>query len=72
MISATLLDAIYKLLNAHKNKILTYTQIAVSEHQFKPLKSLILDELGKNGFETELAKLLNEGNHSVNTRNGQE
>ena len=72
MISATLLDAINKLLNARKCKILTYAQIAVSEHQFKPLKSLILDELGKNGFETELVKLLNEGNHSTHNRNGQE
>lgn len=52
------------LLNHHKNKVLTYAQASVTEHQFKALRSLILDELGKNGFEGELAKLLNERNHS--------
>ena len=72
MISATLISAVIALLNVRKSKILTYAQVAMTEHQFKAFKGLILDELGKNGFETELAKLLNEGNHSTHTRNGQE
>jgi|APLak6261659120_1056016.scaffolds.fasta_scaffold262475_1 hypothetical protein len=72
MISATLISSVITLLNARKNKILTYAQVAMTEHQFKAFKGLILDELGKNGFESELAKLLDAGKHSSNTRNGQE
>ena len=72
MISAPLLNAIITLLNQHKSKILTYTQAAVTEHQYMALRSLILDELGKSGFELELTKLLNEGSHSESKRNGQE
>lgn len=60
------------LLNAHKTKVLSYAQLAVTEDKFPLLRTLILDELGKNGFESELANILDEGNHSVNHRNGQE
>jgi len=72
MISAHLLQAILALLNTRKSKILTYAQVGMTEHQFKAYRALVLDELGKEGLESELTKLLDEGNHSVNTRNGQE
>jgi hypothetical protein len=72
MISAHLLQAILALLNARKSKILTYAQVGMTEHQFKAYRSLVLDELGKEGLESELTKLLDEGNHPVNIRNGQE
>lgn len=72
MISATLISSVVTLLNARKSKILTYAQVAMTEHQFKAFKGLILDELGKNGFEAELEKLLDAGKHSANQRHGQE
>lgn len=72
MIGAQLINSVITLLNVRKSKILTYAQVAMTEHQFKAFKGLILDELGKNGFETELEQLLNEGKHSANQRNGQE
>lgn len=72
MISTKLLDVIRTQLNARKCKILTYAQIAMTESQFLAFKGLIFDELGRNGFESELEKLLNEGKHSVHTRNEQE
>jgi hypothetical protein len=72
MISASLISSVITLLNARKCKILTYAQVAMTEHQYKAFKGLILDELGKNGFETELERLLDAGKHSVHTRNGQE
>jgi len=72
MVSAQLLQMIITLLNARKSKILTYAQVGMTEHQFKAFRSLVLDELGKEGLESELAKLLDEGNHLVENRNGQE
>lgn len=72
MISAHLFEAVIALLNARKSKILTYAQVAMTEHQFKAFRSLILDEFGKNGLESELVKLLDEGNHPVKHRHGQE
>lgn len=72
MVTAHLCQAIIALLNTCKSKILTYAQVAMTEHQFKAFRSLVLDELGKNGLESELDRLLNEGNHSIKNRNGQE
>ena len=72
MISAHLFQAVIALLNARKSKILTYAQVGMTEHQFKAYRSLVLDELGKEGLESELAKLLGEGNHPVKHRHGQE
>ena len=72
MVTAHLFQSIITLLDARKSKILTYAQVGMTENQFKAYRSLMLDELGKNGFESELNKLLNEGNHSTKVRNGQE
>jgi hypothetical protein len=72
MISAHLLNTVLALLNARKNKILTIAQSSLSEHQFKAYRSLVLDELGKEGLESELTKLLDEGKHPVRNRQGQE
>ena len=72
MISAHLFEAVIALLNARKSKILTIAQVGLSEHQFMAFRSLMLDELGKNGLESDLIKLLDEGNHPVKHRHGQE
>ncbi len=72
MITAHLFQAVIALLNVRKSKILTIAQVAMTEHQFKAYRSLVLDELGKEGLESELAKLLDEGNQPVKHRYGQE
>ena len=72
MVTAQLLQSIIDLLDARKNKILTYAQVGMTENQFKAYRSLVLDELGKNGLESELEKLLDEGNHPLKHRHGQE
>ena len=72
MVTAHLFQTIIALLDARKSRILTYAQVGMTENQFKAYRSLVLDELGKNGLESELDRLLNEGNHSVKNRNGQE
>ena len=72
MVAAHLFQSVITLLNVRKSKILTYAQVAMSEHQFKAFRSLVLDELGKEGLESELVKLLDEGNQPANNRIGQE
>ncbi len=72
MVVNNLYQTCVALLNARKSRILTYAQVAMTEHQFKAFRSLVLDEFGKNGLESELNELLNEGNHSDKSRNGQE
>ena len=72
MVTTHLFQSVIALLDARKSKILTYAQVGMTENQFKAYRSLMLDELGKNGFESELKKLLDEGNHSTEIRNGQE
>lgn len=61
-----------KLLNDRKKRILVIAQVAMSEHQFKAYRSLILDELGKEGLESDLMQYLNAGKHLDHKRNGQE
>jgi hypothetical protein len=70
MISTHLLNSVLALLNARKNKILTIAQSSLPQHQFIAYRSLVLDELGKNGLESELTELLDEGNHPVKHRQG--
>ncbi len=72
MVATTQFQACITLLNIRKSKILTYAQVAMTEHQFKAFRSLVLDEFGKNGLESDLNKLLNEGNHAAENRRGQE
>ena len=72
MVTAHLLKSILALLDARKSKILTYAQVGMTENQFKAYRGLVLDELGKNGLESELDRLLNAGNHLIKHRNGQE
>ncbi len=72
MVATTQFQACITLLNIRKSKILTYAQVAMTEHQFKAFRSLVLDEFGKNGLESALNKLLNEGNHAAENRRGQE
>ncbi|PPC95391.1 MAG: hypothetical protein CTY33_01200 [Methylotenera sp.] len=72
MVTQHLYKAILLLLNARKNKILTYAKVGLSESQYIAFRSLVLDELGQKGLESELSKLLGEGNHSVKNGNGRE
>ena len=72
MKSAYLFEAVNALLNTRKCKILSIAQVAMTEHQFKAYRILVLDEFGKKGLEPELVKLLDEGNHPVKHRHGQE
>ena len=72
MVTAHLFQTIIALLDARKSKILTYAQVGMTENQFKAYRSLVLDELGKNGLEAELVKLFDEGNRLNKNWSGQE
>ena len=71
MISAPLINKVISLLNARKSRLLTYAQLAMTEHQFRAYKTLLLDELGERGLEKELKEMINEKQYGE-SRNGQE
>lgn len=62
-----LLDALREKLNERKNHVLLIAQACLPESQYSAFRTLILNELGRNGFEGDLQKLL-----STDSRNGME
>jgi hypothetical protein len=52
------LAAVEALLNPRLNRVLLILQSSLPEHQFQACRKLVLDELGKSGFMTELETLL--------------
>ena len=61
---AVLLDAI----NARKNRALQLAQVGLSEHQFRAFRGLFLNEFGRSGLESELARIVAD----YEKRNGKE
>lgn len=57
---------IFKIYNEAKNKILLYVESAVSPNQFRVLRKLILDELGKQGAEGKVRTLLERNGQAGN------
>ena len=64
MLLSVLLEAII----ARKNKALRLAQVGLSEPQFRAFRGLFLDEFGRNGLESELARIVAE----YENRNGKE
>ncbi len=62
-----LLDALLQKLNERKNNLLLLAQASLPESQFNAFRKLLLNELGRNGLEGDLQKLL-----STDSRNGKE
>ena len=56
MLLAHLLEAV----NARKNRALRVAEAALPESQFRAFRGLFLDEFGRNGLETELARIVAE------------
>jgi len=54
------LDKVLKLIDHRKNRLLLLAQSALPESRFSAYRKLLLDELGKNGLESELKNLFNE------------
>ena len=45
-------------LNERKNRLLLTAQVGLPENQFDAYRKILLDELGKNGFEKDLEEAL--------------
>lgn len=52
--------AIVALLNQRKNRVLRIAEAALPETQFRAFRGLVLDELGREGLEKDLERLLAE------------
>lgn len=59
------LSEVFALLNQRKGRILQVAEAALPEGQFRAFRRCVLDELGRDGLERDLERLLAEG-----TRNG--
>lgn len=58
MIGPTLLTLILGKLNERKDRLLLTAQVGLPENQFDAYRKILLDELGRNGFESDLEKVL--------------
>ena len=56
------LDSIVALLNQRKARVLRYAEAALPETQFRAFRGLVLDELGREGLEGDLERLMAERN----------
>ena len=55
------------LLNQRKNRVLRIAEAALPETQFRAFRGLLLEELGRDGLERDLERLVADGEQ----RNGQ-
>jgi len=59
MTDTPLLSLLVAKLNAHKKRLLLVAQACIPQpHQFDAYRTLLLDELGRDGFEKELEDAL--------------
>jgi hypothetical protein len=68
MVTAALLPVILGKLNGRKNRLLKYAEIGMSQSQFDAFRKLLLDELGRSGFEKDLEEALTQ--HTERTGTG--
>ena len=65
-----LLDHLLEAVNARKNRALRVAEAALPESQFRAFRGLFLDEFGRNGLETELARIVAEDQKRKGTESG--
>jgi hypothetical protein len=58
MIEKNLLPQMLEKLNERKNRLLQVAQVGLSDNQFKAYRMILLDELGRSGFEKDLEEIL--------------
>ena len=58
MVAAALLPLILGKLDGRKNRLLLTAQVGLPENQFDAYRKILLDELGRNGFEKDLEEVL--------------
>lgn len=58
MVTSGLLPLILGKLDERKNRLLLTAQVGLPENQFDAYRKILLDELGRNGFEKDLEEVL--------------
>lgn len=66
-----LITAILDKLNERKNRLLLTAQVGLPENQFDAYRKILLDELGRNGFEKDLEEALQQPERNGTGRNTQ-
>lgn len=54
------LEAVIKLLNPRKNRVLDIAEASLSASQYKAFRKLFLAEFGQSGLESDLERLFSE------------
>lgn len=58
VVTAAFTALILDKLNERKNRLLLTAQVGLPAHQFDAYRKIVLDELGRNGFEKDLEEVL--------------
>lgn len=58
MVASALLPLIFGKLDERKNRLLLTAQVGLPENQYDAYRKILLDELGRNGFEKDLEEVL--------------
>lgn len=58
MVAPAMLSMILEKLDERKNRLLLTAQVGLPAHQFDAYRKILLDELGRNGFENDLEKVI--------------
>ncbi|MHB1300897.1 MAG: hypothetical protein ACYCY8_08545 [Burkholderiales bacterium] len=70
MVAVIPLPSILAKLNARKNRLLLVLQACISQpHQYDAVRKILLDELGRDGFEKELEEALQQTDRVGTGRN---
>jgi hypothetical protein len=70
MVAAINLPPLVAKLNARKNRLLLVLQACMpQQHQFEAVRKIVLDELGRDGFEKELEEALQHTERNGEGRN---
>ena len=70
MVAVLTLPSLIAKLNARKNRLLLVLQASISQpHQFDAVRKIVLDELGRDGFEKELEEALQHTERNGTGRN---
>lgn len=76
MVAGVVLQLILDKLNERKNRLLLTAQVGLPTNQYDAYRKILLDELGRNGFERDLEEVLKQHREWVgegrNTHAGKE
>jgi len=58
MVAAMFFQLVLDRLNERKNRLLLTAQVGLPANQYDAYRKILLDELGRNGFEKDLEEVL--------------